>query len=112
MPRPIKQRSGSILPLCRGFINDLVGFKGRNTLRYFFNIRLEGDLLPDREGQDFPDADAAWEAARAAAGDLMESAILQPTSWQNCSFEVTDEEGQIVLEFPFLEAIEIPDPSK
>ena len=76
-------------------------------MRYFFNIHLEGDCLPDREGQDFPDADAAWEAARAAARDLMESAIVQPASWKDCRFEILDDGGRIVLEYPFLEAVEI-----
>ncbi|MBM6593237.1 DUF6894 family protein [Microvirga pudoricolor] len=78
-------------------------------MRYFFNIQLESDYLPDRDGQDFPDADAAWEAARAAARDLMASAIVQPSSWRDCRFEVTDGRGEIVLEYPFLEAVEVED---
>jgi hypothetical protein len=76
--------------------------------RYFFNLYLENDVLPDPEGQDFPDADAAWEATRAAARDIMATSFERPMNWQGCFFKVTDEAGEIVLEFPFLEAIEIP----
>ena len=29
--------------------------------RFFFNVLLENHLLPDPEGQELPDPDAAWE---------------------------------------------------
>ena len=48
--------------------------------RYFFNVHLEEHTLQDHEGQEFPDADAAWEAAQSAARDLMATAIVQPGS--------------------------------
>ena len=37
--------------------------------RYFFNVSLEEHLLPDPEGQELPDPDAAWERARRIALD-------------------------------------------
>jgi hypothetical protein len=36
-----------------------------------------------------------------AALDLMQTDFGQPVNWARCHFEVTDETGQIVLEFPF-----------
>jgi hypothetical protein len=74
--------------------------------RYHFNLHLESTLLPDAEGQDLDDPDAAWEAARAAALDLMRTEFQRPIDWFSCRFEVQDEAGTIVLEFPFAEAIE------
>jgi hypothetical protein len=79
--------------------------------RYFFNTRIGDELISDPEGEDLRNPDSAWEVARAmirellktegAAGGLL-SAIL----------EVTDEEGEIVMEFPFGEALlDFPDVS-
>jgi len=72
--------------------------------RYFFNTRIGDELISDPEGEQLRDPDQAWEIARAmirqllklegAEGDLLQ-AIL----------EVTDDAGEIVLEFPFTEAI-------
>jgi hypothetical protein len=75
--------------------------------RYHFHVSLEGTLLRDPEGRELPDADAAWEHARMAAVDLMQTDFGQPVNWAWSHFEVTDETGQIVLEFPFTEAMEM-----
>jgi hypothetical protein len=75
--------------------------------RYFFNLSIDGQMLPDQEGQVLPDADRAWEAARKAAKSLMKSKLGQPVNWLTSHFEVRDENDEVVLEFPFLEAIEI-----
>ena len=77
--------------------------------RYFFNARIGDEVIADPEGEELRDPDRAWEIARAmirellkiegAEGDLMQAVI-----------EVTDDEGEIVLEFPFTEAIlDVPD---
>ncbi len=78
--------------------------------RYFFHVSLEGSLIPDPDGQLLPDADAAWEQARDLARDLMRSDLGQPVNWFACHFEVSNEEGEVVLEFPFAEAIEVDPP--
>ena len=75
--------------------------------RYYFHVSLEGTLLRDPEGRQLPDADAAREQARMAALDLMQTDFGQPVNWARCHFEVIDETGEIVLEFPFAEAIEM-----
>ncbi len=61
--------------------------------RFFFNTHIGDELVSDPEGEELRDLDRAWEVARAMRSLL--SAIL----------EVTDEEGEVVLEFPFAEAI-------
>jgi hypothetical protein len=79
--------------------------------RYFFNTRIGDELISDPEGEVLRDPDRAWEMARAMIRELLktegaEGALLSAT------IEVTDDDGEIVLEFPFSEAIlEVPDRS-
>lgn len=79
--------------------------------RYFFNTRIGDELISDPDGEVLVDADRAWEMARAMIRELLKTegadgALL------NATIEVTDDEGEIVLEFPFTEAIlEAPDRS-
>ena len=72
--------------------------------RYFFNTRIGDELIADPEGEDLRDADRAWEIARAMIRELLkiegaEGGLLHAV------LEVTDDEGEVVLEFPFTEAI-------
>jgi hypothetical protein len=60
--------------------------------RYFFNTRIGDELISDPDGEILRDPDRAWEMARAMIRELLKT-------------EVTDDEGEIVLEFPFTEAI-------
>lgn len=78
--------------------------------RYFFHVSLEGTVIRDDEGLDLSDADAAWNRAKAAALDVMRTDLGRPVDWSRCHFEVTDAQGEVVLEFPFLEAVEIDAP--
>jgi len=77
--------------------------------RYFFNTRIGGELIDDPEGEELRNADRAWEVARAMILELLKSegaegALLEAV------IEVTDDEGEIVLEFPFTEALlDLPD---
>src|SRR3954470_3008014 len=72
--------------------------------RYFFNTRVGDELIADPEGEELRDPDRAWEIARAMIRELLktegaEAGLLKAT------LEVTDDAGEIVLEFPFTEAI-------
>ena len=72
--------------------------------RYFFNTRIGDELISDPDGEILRDPDRAWEMARAMIRELLKTegtdgALL------NAVIEVTDDEGEIVLEFPFTEAI-------
>lgn len=75
--------------------------------RFFFHVSLEGSILRDDEGQDLPDADAAWESARGAALDLMKADLGRQVNWFDCYFQVMNGSEEVVLEFPFVEAVEI-----
>jgi hypothetical protein len=72
--------------------------------RYYFNTRIGDELISDPDGEVLRDPDRAWEMARAMIRELLKTdgadgALLSAT------IEVTDDEGEIVLEFPFAEAI-------
>jgi hypothetical protein len=72
--------------------------------RYYFNTRVGDELIADPEGEELRDPDRAWEIARAMIRELLktegaEAGLLKAT------LEVTDDAGEIVLEFPFTEAI-------
>lgn len=77
--------------------------------RYFFHVHIGDDIIRDPDGQEFRDMDAAWRATRATARNIMNSDLPQSVNWASCSIEVRDEAGDVVLEFPFLEAIELPE---
>jgi len=77
--------------------------------RYFFNTRIGEELIDDPEGEELRNPDRAWEVARAMILELLkcegaDGALL------NAVIEVTDDEGEVVLEFPFSEALlDLPD---
>src|SRR5256885_1021024 len=79
--------------------------------RYYFNTRIGDELISDPEGEVLVDPDRAWEMARAMIRELLKT---EGTSGAllNATIEVTDDAGEIVLEFPFSEAVlEAPDRS-
>ena len=75
--------------------------------RYFFNTRIGNDLIPDPEGEELRDPDHAWQVAREMIRQLLREGNEQP-HLLSAHLEVTDEAGQVVLEFPFSEAIVDP----
>ena len=72
--------------------------------RYFFNTRIGDELISDPEGEVLRNPDRAWEIARAMIRELLKTEGMAG-DLLNATLEVTDEEGEIVLEFPFAEAI-------
>jgi hypothetical protein len=76
--------------------------------RYFFNTRIGDDVIPDGEGEELRDADQAWQVAKAMIVDLLADQGEQP-NLLTASLVVTDQTGEVVLEFPFAEAL-IEDP--
>ena len=80
--------------------------------RYFFNTRIGDELIDDPEGEELRNPDRAWEVARAMILELIKSEGAEGVLL-NAVIEVTDDEGEIVLEFPFSEAlIDLPDVSQ
>ena len=77
--------------------------------RYFFNTRIGDELIVDPDGEDLRDADRAYQIARAMILELLRSEGASQTLL-SAVIEVMDDDGEIVLEFPFTEAIvELPD---
>jgi len=72
--------------------------------RYFFNTRIGDDIIPDVEGEELRDPDHAWEVAKAMIDDLLEDEGDNP-NLLTAALVVTDQNGEIVLEFPFSEAL-------
>ena len=72
--------------------------------RYFFNTRIGNELLLDPEGEELRDADQAWRVARTTVREILASEGEQ-AKLLAAIMEVTDDDGEIVLEFPFAEAI-------
>jgi hypothetical protein len=72
--------------------------------RFFFNTRIGDDTIPDVEGEELRDADHAWEVAKAMIEELLEDEGDNP-NLLTAALVVTDQKGEIVLEFPFSEAL-------
>jgi hypothetical protein len=76
--------------------------------RYFFNTRIGDELIADPEGEELRDPDRAWEVARAMIRELLKTEGAD--GLVRAVIEVTDHDGEIVLEFPFTEALlDVPD---
>jgi hypothetical protein len=71
--------------------------------RFFFNTRIGDELIADPEGEELRDPDRAWEVARAMIQELLRTEGAE--GLLRAVLEVTDDEGEIVLEFPFTEAL-------
>jgi hypothetical protein len=79
--------------------------------RYFFNTRIGDELILDPDGEDLHNPDRAWEVARQMILEVVKSEGTQ-RALLAAVIEVTDDEGEVVLEFPFTEALlDLPDPS-
>jgi hypothetical protein len=75
--------------------------------KYFFNIHIGSDVLSDPDGQSLRDSDQAWEVANAMAQNLMDTEFETPINWASSHIEVKDDLDEVVLEFPFLEALQV-----
>ena len=72
--------------------------------RYFFNTRIGKELILDPEGEELRDPDHAWNVARTTIREILKTGGDQRLIL-TAIVEVTDDEGEIVLEFPCAEAI-------
>ena len=70
--------------------------------RFFMNLRHRGRLFADEEGDKLPDGAAARAYALDTARDLISNAHMDSIrNWYDCTFEITDEAGRLVLTVPF-----------
>lgn len=82
---------------------------GSPVPRYYFHTRIGTETLSDEEGVVLHDPDHAWQVARATIRDSLAEEADQ-ARLMSASLVVTDEAGEIVFEFPFAEAIDVPEP--
>ena len=75
--------------------------------RYFFNTRIGEDLIPDQEGETLRDPDHAWAVARAMIQEILRDQGEQPNLLA-AFLVVTNEQGDVILELPFSEALISP----
>lgn len=77
--------------------------------RYYFSLRHRpgpGGLAVDKEGDELPDLDAARKHALFVARDTIARTRTDIVrDWMVCSFEVTDEAGDLVLTVPFSDTV-------
>ena len=77
--------------------------------RYFFSLRHRpgpAGLAVDEEGDELANANAAREHALFVARDTIartQTDIVR--DWMVCSFEITDQAGQLVLTVPFSDTV-------
>ncbi len=76
--------------------------------RFYFHTEIGDDRVTDPDGVELPDADAAWERARATVRAVMARDMASQARLMTACLVVTDQTGEIVLEFPFSEAITLP----
>ncbi len=72
--------------------------------RYFFHTHIGDDVVVDPEGRELDDADAAFEAAKVLALQLLQGADADPDLLRAVLF-VSDDSQDLVLEFPLTEAL-------
>jgi hypothetical protein len=75
--------------------------------RYFFNTLIGEDRVADPEGVELRDPDHAWEMARTMIREILRDQGDQ-MNLMKAVLEVTDQQGEVVLEFPFSEALIAP----
>ena len=77
--------------------------------RYFFNVRHRpgpAGLTQDPEGEELADANAAREHAMTVARAMIaRDRLATIRDWMDCTFEITDEDGQLVLTVPFSDTV-------
>jgi uncharacterized protein DUF6894 len=79
--------------------------------RYYFNTRIGDELVSDTDGEVLRNPDRAWEVARDMIRELLRTEGAN-AALLSAVIEVTDDEGEVVLEFPFSEALfDVPDQS-
>jgi hypothetical protein len=72
--------------------------------RYFFHTHFADDVVTDPEGRELADPDAAWNAARVLALQLLQGAQSDPELYR-AVLVVADEADEIVFEMPLAEAL-------
>lgn len=75
--------------------------------RYYFHMRDGSQLLPDNEGSELYDLNAAKTEALAAAADILVARIQAGRPLGDAVFEIADETGAVVMSIPLRAALHL-----
>jgi len=73
--------------------------------RYYLSVRYRDRLFQDAGGEDIPSGIEMKVRALETARDLIRTPFLAIPDWLDCTLEVTDETGTMVLSLPFPDAV-------
>lgn len=73
--------------------------------RYYFHQRIDGDVLIDPDGYDYPDLAAARASALVNARSLWAAAILAGDDLRGQAIEIANDDGVAVDVVPFEDAL-------
>ena len=73
--------------------------------RFFFNIRRGDVLIPDNEGDELLDLEAAQALAAETVREMWKLPHVYgpPREWQRDVFVISDEHGRQLLELPLVD---------
>jgi hypothetical protein len=75
--------------------------------RFYMNLRYRDRLFVDEEGDELAHEQAVHGHTLDTARDLIANGRMDSIrNWFDCSFEVTNEAGRVVLTMPFSDTID------
>ncbi len=74
--------------------------------RYYFHLRYRDCLFRDDEGDELPDMAAVRAHAVATSQDLIQTRSASIRDWFDCTFEIANGRGEVLLVLPFGETDE------
>jgi uncharacterized protein DUF6894 len=76
-------------------------------MRFYLNLRYRNRYFCDHEGDEFASVDEARRHALHTARDMIRRTRTQIIrDWFDCTFEITEAQGKIVLIVPFGDTVE------
>lgn len=75
--------------------------------RYFFDVHNGGGFLPDEDGRDLPDLEAARSEGLKGARSLLAEDVMQGRLDLNGRLEIFGADRELLVTIPFSEAVEV-----
>lgn len=69
--------------------------------RFFFSVERDGVIIPDIEGDELPDTQAAHALDILEEMRRLPHVYGVPREWQKDAFVISDEFGTVVMVLPF-----------
>ena len=76
--------------------------------RFYFHIYQQGTLIPDEEGSECPNLDAAKCEAKASAADLARQAVARGEPADGLCVEIHDEDDRVLAGLTIREVLAHP----